>query len=191
MDQQILWPLYADSTFSQFVHWVISCDYMIIFVYSMVGWVICHLILFRVLIKRVSGFTVAEVCDYETMFFHGATMTMKFPRQCNVMQLKSFRALSLFWLPETYPDNYLVYLLVLLVWFYEMLCQKWRNKTVKSITSNRSPPGMILLLALLLKYWIEHVTIGLLYVKFIVSTRILYKGVPGLATDCLCGVGCC
>ena len=191
MDQQILWPLYADSTFSQFVHWVISCDYMIIFVYSMVGWVICHLILFRVLIKRVSGFTVAEVCDYETMFFHGATMTMKFPRQCNVMQLKSFRALSLFWLPETSPDNYLVYLLVLLVWFYEMLCQKWRNKTVKSITSNRSPPGMILLLALLLKYWIEHVTIGLLYVKFIVSTRILYKGVPGLATDCLCGVGCC
>ena len=68
MDQQIFWPLYANSTFSQFVHWVISCDYMIIFVYSMVGWVICHLILFRVLIKRVSGFTVSEVCAYEMMF---------------------------------------------------------------------------------------------------------------------------
>ena len=109
MDQQIFWSTYADSTFSQFVHWVISCYYLIIFVYSMVGWVICHLILFRVLIKRASGFTVSEVCTYETMFFHGATVTMKFPRQCNVMQLKSFRAVSLFWLPETSPDNKLVY----------------------------------------------------------------------------------
>ena len=27
---------------------------------------------------------------------------------------------------------------VLLVWFYEMLCQKWRNKTVKSIYSRAS-----------------------------------------------------
>ena len=42
---------------------------------------------------------------------------------------------------------------------------------------------MILPMALLLRYWIEHVTIGLPYVKFIVSTRKLYKGVPGLATD--------
>ena len=109
MDQQIFWSTYADSTFSQFVHWVISCYYLIIFVYSMVGWVICHLILFRVLIKRASGFTVSEVCTYETMFFHGATVTMKFPRQRNVMQLKSFRAVSLFWLPETSPDNKLVY----------------------------------------------------------------------------------
>ena len=47
---------------------------------------------------------------------------------------------------------------------------------------------MFLPLALLLKYWIEHVTIGFLYVNFIVSIRILYKRVPGLATDYACGV---
>ena len=114
----------------------------IIFVYSMVGWVICHLILFRVLIKRVSGFTVSDVCAYETMFFHGTTVTMRFPRQCNVMQLKSFIVVLT---PRNNP------------WQLVGVC-----------TSNRSPPGMILPLVLLLKHWIEHVTIGLLYVKFIV-----------------------
>ena len=86
-----------------YIGWFLAI--MIIFVYSMVGWVICHLILFSVLIKRVSSFTVSEVCAYETMFFHGATVTMRFPRQCDVIQLKSFGALSLFWLPETSPDD--------------------------------------------------------------------------------------
>ena len=58
-------------------------------------------------------------------------------------------------------------------------------------TSNFSPPGMFLPLDLLLKYWTEHVIIGILYVKSIVSTRIYYKGVTGLATDNPCGVWCC
>ena len=93
MDQQIFWPLYADSTFSQFVHWVISCDYVIIFVYSVVVWVICRLILFRVLIERVSSFTVSEVCAYETMismvllwqwYFHGSVMS------CNSKALEPY-----------------------------------------------------------------------------------------------------
>ena len=80
--------------------------------------------------------------------FHGTTVTMRFPRQCNAMLLKSFRLSSLFWITKTSPDNWLVY------------------------ASNRSPPGMFLPLAILWQYCIEHVIIGLLYVKFIrYSTR--------------------
>ena len=167
MDQQIFWPLHADSTFSQFVHLVISCDYIIIFVYSMVVWMICHFILFRVLIKRVSGFTVLEVCAYETML--SMVLLWQWDFQGSVMPCSS-KAL------ETYPCSD---------------SQKYPWQLVSVCTSNCSPPGMILPLALLSKYWIERVTIGLLYVKYIVSIRKLYKGVPGLATDCLCGVGCC
>ena len=39
-----------------------------------------------------------------------------------------------------------------------------------------------------LKYWIEHVTIGLLSVMFRLSTMMLYRGAPGFSTDCPCGV---
>ena len=45
-------------------------------------------------------------------------------------------------------------------------------------------------LDILLEYWIEHVAFGLLYVVFTVPTRISYRGVPGFATDCRCGVWC-
>ena len=38
-------------------------------------------------------------------------------------------------------------------------------------------------------YWIEHVTFGLPYVMFRFSSRMLYRGVPGFATDCPCDVG--
>ena len=38
------------------------------------------------------------------------------------------------------------------------------------------------------EYWIEHVTFGLLYFMFSFSTRVFYRGVPGFATDCPCGV---
>ena len=44
---------------------------------------------------------------------------------------------------------------------------------------------------LLLEYWMEHVTIGCLYVKFVFSTRVLRGGSPGFATDCPSGVWCC
>ena len=36
----------------------------------------------------------------------------------------------------------------------------------------------------------EHVSFGLLYVVFTFPTRIFYRGVPGFATDCPCGVWC-
>ena len=42
---------------------------------------------------------------------------------------------------------------------------------------------------LFLKYWIEHITIGILYVKCVFSTRIFCMGVPYFA-DCPCGVWC-
>ena len=42
-----------------------------------------------------------------------------------------------------------------------------------------------------IKFWIEHVTIGFLYVRLIVLTMLFYSGVPGFATDCNCGVWCC
>ena len=45
-------------------------------------------------------------------------------------------------------------------------------------------------LDILLEYWIEHVSFGLLYVMFTFPTRIFYRGVPGFATDCPCGVWC-
>ena len=53
---------------------------------------------------------------------------------------------------------------------------------------NRSHPGMLLLLDLLLEYLIEHVTFKLHCVKFIFSTGTLFRGVPGFETDCPCGV---
>ena len=55
----------------------------------------------------------------------------------------------------------------------------------KSATPWMFPP-----LDILLEYWIEHVTFGLLYVMFTFPTRIFYMGVPSFATDCPCGVWC-
>ena len=51
-------------------------------------------------------------------------------------------------------------------------------------------PWMFPPLDILLEYWIEHVTFGLFYVMFTFPARILYRGVPGFATDCPCGVWC-
>ena len=50
---------------------------------------------------------------------------------------------------------------------------------------------MFLPLDILLEYWIEHVSVGLFYVMFTFPSRIFYRGVPGFATDCPCGVWCC
>ena len=47
---------------------------------------------------------------------------------------------------------------------------------------------MFLSLDILFEYWIEHVISGPLYVVFRFSTRIFYRGVPGLVTDCPCGI---
>ena len=51
-------------------------------------------------------------------------------------------------------------------------------------------PRCFRLLDILLEYWIEHVTLGLLYVMFTFSTTILYRGLPGFAADCPWGVWC-
>ena len=40
------------------------------------------------------------------------------------------------------------------------------------------------------QYCIEHFTLGGLYLMFRFSIWIFYRGVPGFATDCLCGVWC-
>ena len=45
-------------------------------------------------------------------------------------------------------------------------------------------------LDIFLVYWIEHVTFGLLYVMFTFPTRVFYRGIPGFAADCPCGVWC-
>ena len=37
---------------------------------------------------------------------------------------------------------------------------------------------------------IGHIFFGLLYVMFTFPTRIIYRGVPGFATDCPSGVWC-
>ena len=39
-----------------------------------------------------------------------------------------------------------------------------------------------------LEYWIELTTMEPLFVKFILSTSIFYKGVPGFPTDCPVGI---
>ena len=43
---------------------------------------------------------------------------------------------------------------------------------------------------MLVKYWIAHVTIGLLRVEIIFSTRMFYWGVLRFATDCPVVVSC-
>ena len=45
-------------------------------------------------------------------------------------------------------------------------------------------------LDILLEHWIEHVTVGLLYVMFTFPTKIFYREVPGFATDCPFGIWC-
>ena len=40
------------------------------------------------------------------------------------------------------------------------------------------------------EYWIEHFTFGLFYAIFRFSSSNFYRGVPGFATDCPCGVWC-
>ena len=66
---------------------------MWLYLFTVVVWVICRLILFRVLIERVSSFTVSEVCVYETMIsmvllwqweFHGSVMS------CNSKALEPY-----------------------------------------------------------------------------------------------------
>ena len=49
---------------------------------------------------------------------------------------------------------------------------------------------MIVLLNLLSKYWIEHVSIGLLYDNFIFKIRVFKSRVPEVATVGPCGVWC-
>ena len=56
--------------------------------------------------------------------------------------------------------------------------------------SNYSPPGMFPPLDLLVEYWLGRVTIRLIHVKFVFSTKIIYNGVPRFKIDCLCGVWC-
>ena len=51
-------------------------------------------------------------------------------------------------------------------------------------------PWMFPLLEIFLEYWIEHVSLGLIYVMSTFPTKILYRGVSGIATDCPCGVWC-
>ena len=53
-----------------------------------------------------------------------------------------------------------------------------------------APPWMFTPLDFLFEYCIEHVTFSLLNVMVRFSARIFYRGVPGFATDCLCGVWC-
>ena len=55
---------------------------------------------------------------------------------------------------------------------------------------NLSPHRMFLSLDPLSEYRIQHGTIGPFYVASRYSTRILYKGVSGFATDCPCDVCC-
>ena len=69
------------------------------------------------------------------------------------------------------------------------ICFKLHFDTRHFAFCNLSPSRMFLSLDILPEYRIQH-TIGLLYVTFIYSTRIFYRGVSGFATDCPCGVWC-
>ena len=54
----------------------------------------------------------------------------------------------------------------------------------------RSPPGMLLPPDCLLEYRIEQLNIGPFHVRFIFSTKIFYREVPGFASDCSWSVWC-
>ena len=60
-----------------------------------------------------------------------------------------------------------------------VFCEVWFTHVLQSM--NKTIP---------FEYWIERVTLGLLYVIFRFSTKVLNMGVPGFATDCPCGVWC-
>ena len=53
-----------------------------------------------------------------------------------------------------------------------------------------TPPWMFLPLDIPSEYRPEHVTFGLLCVRFKFPSRIFCRRVPGFATDCPCGVWC-
>ena len=72
----------------------------------------------------------------------------------------------------------------------DYICSHSERVAVKVCTHKHICSRVFLPLDLFLKYWIEHVTIGLLYIKFIFSIKIFYKGVSGYATDCPCSVWC-
>ena len=58
-------------------------------------------------------------------------------------------------------------------------------------SANAHLPGWVFpQLDILLEYWIEPVTFGLLYVMFTFPTRIFYRGIPCFAADYHCGVLC-
>ena len=54
-----------------------------------------------------------------------------------------------------------------------------------------APPWIFPQLDIPFECWIERATFGLFYGMFRLSTRIFYRGGPGFATDCPCGVWCC
>ena len=55
---------------------------------------------------------------------------------------------------------------------------------------NYAPPWMLLPLDILVEYCIELVTFGLFCVMLRFATRIFYRRVSGIATNCHCGVRC-
>ena len=69
--------------------------------------------------------------------------------------------------------------------------QKENTSTKQFLFCNWSPPSWCFSpLDLRLEYWIEHITIGRLYINFIFSTRIFYSAGAAFAADCSRGVWC-
>ena len=62
--------------------------------------------------------------------------------------------------------------------------------SLQATLDHHAPPWMFLPLDIFFEYWIEHVTLGLIYAMFRCSVRIFYGVVPGFATDCPCSVWC-
>ena len=71
-------------------------------------------------------------------------------------------------------------ILFILSYTFRLSVSKW-FRISKYTTHWILPP-----LELLLEYWIEHVTFGLLYVMLTFPFKIFYRGVPGFATGCPC-----
>ena len=76
------------------------------------------------------------------------------------------------------------------LWGVTSMCTIWLSVPEYFWFCKCTTPWMFPPLNILLEYWIEYVTFGLLYVIFTFPTRIFYRGVPGFATDRPCGVWC-
>ena len=102
------WSTHAASAGTEFRFWSADCTESTTSMNIWAGYINRYVIWSFSLcqLKGISFHCLANNCWWYNDFHgHAASGTVIFPRECNVMQLKRFRVLYLFWLTETSPDK--------------------------------------------------------------------------------------